>query len=559
MTAVGRILYIAGYTFDFENNVYVPPLDIEVGRQNTYIARSRAQKKEPLRRLILTTTYKIIIYMFILWLVPYSLYMAIRDKNAYTFGRSWFQVLIALQHYYATAYFSGNHFYENIMCNEKLKKYMTISVPCLLIFSVMLGVLNICLLNAGYRYNGYDELFNASAVTGKVLLSILIFFDSFYSYMTFTINSSVFVINMMYHKNTVSNYSDSLGNYIKNSMNVVRKINIVATEFSQMKYMFDKTVELLTPFFSVLNFVGFITIYFYLNAVQNQDLGVSEFINVLLFIIVEYVYIQAIQAVNVNISNIGAAITSNSMITTFFGNKQFNRTMPVIEHNAESHANREDGRGVDRGNENNHHKIQVQTDLNIKRHDDIVVTQSNHGLRDSTSTLDHSDIRLEIDRMDVSLMASKLPRSLAEAVNGTSDEHRESLHSPGGTVGIEMSALNLPERQGIDPQADLAEYYKHADTVDNPVDNPMTHPINHNISEAYLNANSTMMKQVMIATISTEQMLDWLVLRDIVSGRWTTFTVFGVEFTDTTLISKLFGAGVGVLVTAQLGSLLKWW
>jgi hypothetical protein len=512
MTLLGNILYIAGYTFDFENNVYHPPLDIEVGRQNTYVAKPRTQKKGSTKRLIFTTLYVIIIYILIMWLVVYSLYMAIRDKNIFTFGRSWFQILLALQHHYATTYFSDNHFYENIMSNEQLKKYMTYATPCLLVFSVMLGFLNVALLNKGFRYNGYDELFKHSSDTQKALLSLLIFLDSFYSYITFTINSCVFVINMLYHKITVSNYSDSLGAYIKNSMNVVRKLNIIATEFSQMKYMFNKTVQLLSPFFSVLNFIGFITIYFYLNAVQHNDLGVSEFINVILFVIVEYVYIQTIQSVNQNISNISETVTSNSIIATFFGNKRFNRTMPVVEHT--------NGNYMD-----NQKRASVDANLNIRRHDDSV----------KISTEDSSSESFERDNI---MMRNKIEsKNPIIEKNPITSIDRET-HGGG---------LNSPH-QNTNPQDELGEYYKYAENYPS-----------HNISDAYLNTNNNIMKQIMIASISTEQMLDWLVLGNIVSSKWTTFTVFGVEFTDTTLISKLVGAGVGVLMTTQLGFILKWW
>lgn len=559
MITVGNILCIAGYTFDFENNVYVPPLDIEIGRQNTYVARPRTQKKESTKRLVLTTLYKIIVYMLILWLVPYSLYMAIRDKNIYTFGRSWFQILIALQYYYATSYFSDNHFYENIMCNEKLKKYMTYAAPCLLALSVMLGVLNVSLLNKGFRYNGYDELYNHSAVAGKVLLSILIFFDTFYSYITFTINSCVFVINMLYHKITVSSYSDSLGNYIKNSMNVVRKINIVAKEFSQMKFMFNKTVKLLTPFFSVLNFVGFITIYFYLHAVERNDLSISEFINVILFVIVEIVYIQSIQAVNYNIVCISETISSNSMITTFFGNKRFNRTMPVIEHTMDQRT----GRGDD-----DQKRTEIDTDLNIERHDDLKnhdnsiisansMAITNHARENSSDTLDHNDIRLDIDRLNVRLMGHKLPTKLTDAIDGDRSSQELNDHVNEETLnGTARSTLNIPH-QNTDLQTEFKEYYRFTDASGN-LHNE-NHNENNNVSETYHNVNNNIMKQVMISSISTEQMLDWLVLANIVSSTWKTFGVFGVEFTDTTLISKLFGAGVGVLVTAQLGFILQWW
>jgi hypothetical protein len=76
---------------------------------------------------------------------------------------------------------------------------------------------------------------------------------------------------------------------------------------------------------------------------------------------------------------------------------------------------------------------------------------------------------------------------------------------------------------------------------------------------AYLNANNMMERQIVIASVTTEQMLDWLVLGNIVSRKWKTFSVFGVELTDTTLISRLIGIIVSILVTTQIGQLFQWW
>jgi len=467
---ISTILYIAGYTYDFENNVYVPPLDIEIGRHNTYVAVPRTKKKQSWVRTIITMLYKILICMIMLWLVPYTLYMSIRDKDGFIFGRSWFQILIVLQYYYATTYFTENHFYENILCNEKLKRYMAYATPWLIFLSIVLGITNVTLLNFGFRYIGYDELIKGSTLVQKVFICILMYLDSFYTYITFLINSYVFVINMLHHKLTVSNYAESLEQYIKNSMNVVKKINIVAIEFSQMNFMFDKTVELLTPFFSILNFVGFSTIYFYLNAIQNNDIGVSEIINMVLFGLIEIIYIYAIQIVNNNINNISDVITSNSMVTTFFGNKKIDQIIPNIDHN-EKHANHILGKTNDRTH------IQIN------------------------------------ESPDYEGMAKDMGKDMGKYIGNDSDKSKD------------MKKTHITATDAV----------------------------------AYLNANNMMERQIVIASVTTEQMLDWLVLGNIVSRKWKTFSVFGVELTDTTLISRLIGIVVSILVTTQIGQLFQWW
>jgi hypothetical protein len=54
-------------------------------------------------------------------------------------------------------------------------------------------------------------------------------------------------------------------------------------------------------------------------------------------------------------------------------------------------------------------------------------------------------------------------------------------------------------------------------------------------------------------------MVDCIILKNIIQTRWKTFRIFGIEFTDTTLISKLFGTIIVILVSSKLGTVLRWW
>ena len=74
-----------------------------------------------------------------------------------------------------------------------------------------------------------------------------------------------------------------------------------------------------------------------------------------------------------------------------------------------------------------------------------------------------------------------------------------------------------------------------------------------------MNKMHNILKQNLTTSISTDQMVDWLLLQSIVSGRWRTFRLFGIEFTDSKLISRLFGLAVTILLTAETGAILNWW
>jgi hypothetical protein len=478
------------------------PLDIELCKQNTYIAVPKSKQRERVSIKVMSWMYSLFITILMGWLIPYTIYMSIRDKVIIHFGRSLFQLVIVLQYFLAIRYFCRNHFYKNIVCNTDLLRRVKIVLPIVSTTSIILSIINLCLLNVGKDLFVYTDVYVKCSTIGKIFMSILIFFSSLYSYLTFSINACIFAINMIYHKRTVSKYSKNLDHYIKNSMNTVRKLNIIASEYSQMKDKYEQTVELFTPFFSTLNFVGFATMYFYLMTISNKTICATEIINIGLFLIIQLVYIISIQAVNNNISDISDCVVSSNIIATFFGNKKFNRTLPSFDKNEsteESHKNLDD-------------------DLQIERQD----KECQDGIKNETYAFIGTEIYKHITEKE-----------------GTSSTPVECRKNKTSKNCIECSDEDI-------------EYHK----------NEHKKYVNDNskgISEEYLINNYNINKQVLISSISSEQMIDWLVLQGIVNEKWSTFKVFGIEFTDSTLISKLVGIATAAFIASEIGVIANWW
>lgn len=529
MTLLSNILYFAGYTFDFENNL--PPLDIEVGRHNTYVAKPRSHKKEVFERQVLNIIYEIFIFIIILWTVGYSIYMSIRDNDINVFGRTLFQILIALQYYYAISYFSKNHFYENIVCNKKLYGYVLNIVPIVCILSISLAIMNVCLLNANYTFYIYNDMYtNTTTVTGKVFLSSLLFLDTLYSYLTFTVNACIFVINMLYHKNTVENYSNRLDLYIRQNMNTVRKLNIIAIEYSQIKESFFKTVDLLTPFFSVLNYVGFITMYFYIEALNKHTMSINEYINLILFVLVEVIYLISIHFVNYGVWCIRYTLNSNSLINTFFNNKTFNNSLSLntstFSHT--SHSMYNDRSHITQKLSSN--TSDDNSNLNVKRHKEENIIDN-----------DDQNISLhDINNNDKSYIANGQS-------NYESNYHRNN----------KSNQTNLTNQNSED------QYVIITDTVPESIPIPKSPtsdriPIDDDRFDENT-VNNNMLKNILIASVSNQHMLDWMSLKNVVNEDWYTFNIFGIEFSDTTILSRLYGIVVAILMSTQLGLLLNIW
>lgn len=493
MSLLGKILQFVGYTSDFEKNTSLLPLSIEHGRRNTYVAKQYTDKQTAFGKKMITILYELMIIVVILWPVPYALYMTIRDSDFTVFGRSWFQILVAIQYYHGITYFGKNHFYENIVCNSLLKRYISIAIPVVSIVGLCISIFNVVMLNLGFGFFVYDEIYNSANLTGKVFVSILLLIESAYSYVTFLINACIFSINMFYHKQRVTSYANDLNDYIKSSLSTLRKLNNVGVEYTQMKTRFDDTVTILTPFFSALNFIGFITVYFYLRALEQNVLSVPEITNFVLFILIEIVYIIAIQAVNKNINSINDMLSSNTIIAEYFGNKVFNRTMPVHE--------------LKINDQRPSTEVQKSVNLNMAR-------QDADGERKTSNSSENTPISINEDN------DNEENRDEYHRLN----EHYENDNKNKDSEIIEAIMAGKFEMMG------------------------------ENIA-----GNNAMLRHVMVASVSNQQMLDWMSLRQIVEARWKTFEIFGVEFTDTTLIAKIFGVGVTVLMSAQIGTFLQWW
>lgn len=485
-----NILSFAGYTFNTYSDIHPPPLDIEIGRNSTYVAKSRKSKKKKYGTNIISMCYSILIACLICWSVPYNAYIAFNSANLADFGRSWFQILYVVLYYYGIKYFKQNHFYENIMTNSNLMKFLKSYIPMAFILSLSLAIINlVILILTNMPIYNYRVLYDNANENHKFFIGLLLILESLYSYQTFTINACIFVVNMKYHSDTVSNYKNELTEYIRNSMSTIRKLNIVAIEYSQMKDNFDQTVTLLTPFFSFLNFMGFITVYFYLRSLDT--LSITEITNMVLFFLVDCIYIDAIQKVYSNVSAISDIIGSTSVIATFFGNKKY--SLPDFNKINKMHY-----------------------DNNILQDPDVtrIHNYSSNEPVDICSLSEHS-------------------------------EHALTEHELN-----ELSAKQKP----IEP------------VINKPTltETKLTEPIQHeqaktSVTREIVNTNQVALRQVLQSSVSTDQMMDWLILQGIVGGRWKTFRIYGVEFTNTALLSKIFGIFVSVILSAEIGSHLNWW
>jgi hypothetical protein len=50
-----------------------------------------------------------------------------------------------------------------------------------------------------------------------------------------------------------------------------------------------------------------------------------------------------------------------------------------------------------------------------------------------------------------------------------------------------------------------------------------------------------------------------MILQKIGNGKWGTFKIFGIELTDTKLISRIIGLIITALITTEIITIFNWW
>lgn len=492
---IGILLYVTGYTYDYKENVNDPPLNIRAASNSTYVTREVSARKKGCISRIPGHLYNALVIIIMIWRVFYTAYMTIRDKDIVPFGRSIFQILFVMQYILGIMYFRKKHFYQNISTKSEMITLLKICAPFTIVISLGLAITHTALMATGTNIHGYSDIYDEASLTGQISLAVLLFVDTIYSYQTFMINTCVFVINMIFHKNHVSSYAKDLTDgFIRSDQDVSSKVNTISTEYSLMKDAFDETVAVLTPFFTTLNFVGFLSIYFYVLAIKDKDISADEITNLVIFVIVEVVYIISIQSVNMSITKISDATSSTAMVAMYFtGNagddyhtlEMFSRAklgqVDVEMGMLRGHMQKITTRGNNDGNNNNFHK------------------KDNSGSFTDGSEYEGTN-------------------SSGNAGNGSDNHGSKSKR---------------------DQEYVFEDIYHH-------------HASGGEVYTTDPNLNASM-RNVMTTVNGVQDMMNWIALQGITSAQWRTFRIFGVQVTDMTLISRLFGLAVAILISAELG------
>jgi hypothetical protein len=230
-----------------------------------------------------------------------------------------FQLLFFLQFIFGYIYFNGDHMMNKIK-SKKIVQFYNYTIFSGFIITILLAFLLLVLYNLNYVIFGYSDIYTNLTLPAQVMISFLLFVEKFFSYLSFFTNLITFTVIMKTHRDYISHYSSQLEDINISSIDdlVIRVIN----DFTQMRNDFKNTIDKLNNIFSSVNFIGIISIFVNVREFSANNYNINNIINLVIFIIIDIIYVRSIYKVRNCVNNIVDTFSSPIFIAQILSNKK---------------------------------------------------------------------------------------------------------------------------------------------------------------------------------------------------------------------------------------------
>lgn len=273
--------------------------------------------------LVFGILYFIFVSFLLGWQCVYSIVRSIIKLDGRYFTVSIFCFMYLGQFIAGAIFYNGKYFDKTI---KKLVPYHTVILIMLIVsnvISVILAIISVILLIDGFTIVNYTHLYNESEYLGKVILAIMVFTESIYTYNIFFINIAIFAIILHFQRINISKYLTKMNDIIDGNTQHIKITNIIE-EFSKMQSYYGKSVANLNMIFTTITVIGLIGSYFTIINIGTSFSGIFSYINMSLFFCIEAVYIYSIRKINDTKRDIRVLIGSGTFIRKFLNKNTMN-------------------------------------------------------------------------------------------------------------------------------------------------------------------------------------------------------------------------------------------
>ncbi len=303
---------------DFELSITVT--DSEIDRHYT------KNKKRIYRRCCIRMPINILYIIFIccnlLWPCVLAIVVSIINNNIMYVYSNIFAFLYPIQHYVGLIYYQKKHFINNIKRYKKYYIYINIVFVLFTIISILLSTTSILLIVNNIYSNIYSDAYVlVDHIAWKIFICITIFVGKFYSYNIFFTNMIAYSIIFIIRCNEIKNYSHILKDYVKQKKNELT-IESITKDYSELKSSHSQSIEMLNNMFTSIAVVGLIEAMFTIKYYNTIYIYPIHYVNIILFLITEVIYIYVIKMVKESVSNISSIINSPEFIQRYLSRTQ---------------------------------------------------------------------------------------------------------------------------------------------------------------------------------------------------------------------------------------------
>ncbi len=290
---------------------------------NNDVAQLASKKQRAI--LVLKYMYNAIIFSLIAWSFVYSLIISIKTRDVNYTGGCLFQLIFSVQYIVGIWLFNHDYFYKKIQSCKSMEKHLSIILPISVIIGTMLSisVALITFLNAQINETSITNIFRSNS---SPVLIFVVLIDKFFSYGSFLMNVSVFVVLMFHHQNEIIQYSHKIKEYMISSVPLSTKVSTISIELVRMNDELGETIQKLTWFFTSLNVIGLSSMFFITRTFSNDGVNSIDMFNLILFLLIEYVYISFAQKTRKSID----AINSNIALPVYINNYMHRESAEIV-------------------------------------------------------------------------------------------------------------------------------------------------------------------------------------------------------------------------------------
>ena len=267
-------------------------------------------------RYFINTIYVIFVFCVLLWLIVESIYDSVKNNDGRYFSSNIFAVMYLAQYISGILLYKKKFYKKTVNYNNNFRLFILT-----FILSIIISASAVVFLVNGINISVYSDLYNNTGIIGKVFLCIILVIEKLYSYNIYFVNVITFTTILLNLSSKISVYKDKLKGFISDS-NTNITISDMLKEYSELQDDHRKVIDALNYVFTTVTIFGVVGAYFTLLNSDTEFSGIFTYIDVSFYLLLQGIYILAINKIQNTASDIKIVIGSPLFVNKFLSKSE---------------------------------------------------------------------------------------------------------------------------------------------------------------------------------------------------------------------------------------------